>query len=454
MIGPIRRTLTLIVLSVRDMLASAGPVVLLAVGVLVGAYWWLDPQPPKTVTLATGPEGSAYAEFGRRCAQALARNRIEVKLTTTEGSQANLQALRAGQADVAFVRGGSADAAADGEAGITSLGALFYEPLWVFYRPAALAGQARAAPKSEASKPVTTLGQLKGLRVNIDQPGSGVPEIVQRLLQANGMDANALVTSQLPPAAAAEALLGGYLDALVLVTAPESPVVERLLRAPGVALMDVAQADAYARRFPFLQPVTLPRGVVDLAADIPPHDVSLLATTTSLLTREQTHPALRQLFAQAAQGLHSGAGWFHRARDFPNTRTSELPVSPEGDRAINGTPPFWQRYLPFWASNLLERMWLVIGGLIVLLLPLSRVVPPLYTFRVRRRVFRWYARLRTIEAKVDEGLGERNQLLDELDELDRVANGITVPLAHAEELFALRNNIDAVRRRLLAKRPA
>ncbi|WOP14757.1 TAXI family TRAP transporter solute-binding subunit [Ottowia sp. SB7-C50] len=454
MIGPIRRTLTLIVLSVRDMLASAGPVVLLAVGVLVAAYWWLDPQPPKTVTLATGPEGSAYAEFGRRYAQAPARNRIEVKLTTTEGSRANLQALRAGQADVAFVRGGSADAAADGEAGITSLGALFYEPLWVFYRPAALAGQARAAPKSEANKPVTTLGQLKGLRVNIDQPGSGVPEIVQRLLQANGMDASALVTSQLPPAAAAEALLGGYLDALVLVTAPESPVVERLLRAPGVALMDVAQADAYARRFPFLQPVTLPRGVVDLAADIPPHDVSLLATTTSLLTREQTHPALRQLFAQAAQGLHSGAGWFHRARDFPNTRTSELPVSPEGDRAINGTPPFWQRYLPFWASNLLERMWLVIGGLIVLLLPLSRVVPPLYTFRVRRRVFRWYARLRTIEAKVDEGLGERNELLDELDELDRVANGITVPLAHAEELFALRNNIDAVRRRLLAKRPA
>ncbi|QTD46544.1 TAXI family TRAP transporter solute-binding subunit [Ottowia testudinis] len=455
MIGPIRRTLTLIVLSIRDMLASAGPVALLAVGVLVAAYWWLDPQPPKTVTLATGPDGSAYAEFGQRYAQALARNHIQVERHTTEGSLANLQALRAGQAHVAFVRGGSADAAADGEAGITSLGALFYEPLWVFYRPVALAGQARAAPKSAASAPaVSTLGQLKGLRVNIDQPGSGVPEIVQRLLQANGIDATALVTSQLPPPAAAEALLGGYLDAMVLVTAPESPVVERLLRAPGVALMDVAQADAYARRFPFLQPVTLPRGVVDLAADIPPRDISLLATTTSLLTREQTHPALRQLFAQAAQGLHSGAGWFNRARDFPNTRTSELPVSPEGDRAINGTPPFWQRYLPFWASNLLERMWLVIGGLIVLLLPLSRVVPPLYTFRVRRRVFRWYARLRGIEAKVDEGLGERNELLNELDELDRVANGITVPLAHAEELFALRNNIDTVRRRLLAKRPA
>ena len=298
---------------------------------------------------------------------------------------------------------------------------------------------------------MTRLTQLRGLRVNIDQPGSGVPELVQRLLAANAIGGDDIVASQLPPEAATEALLGGSLDALVLVSAPESPVVGRLLRAPRIALMDVARADAYARRFAFVQSVTLPRGVADLAADLPPHDVALLATTTSLLTREQTHPALRQLFAQAAQGLHSGAGWFNRARDFPNTRTSELPVSPEGDRAINGTPPFWQRYLPFWASNLLERMWLVIGGLIVLLLPLSRVVPPLYTYRVRQRVFRWYARLRRIEARLAEAPAERELLLNELDELDRLANQTTVPLAHTDELYALRGHIEAVRRRALAR---
>ncbi len=192
---------------------------------------------------------------------------------------------------------------------------------------------------------------------------------------------------------------------IVLASAPQSPLVQRLLRAPDIQLMDFGQSDAYSRRFAFLQPVTLPRGVVDLAADLPPQDVSLLAATTSLLAREKTHPALRQLFAQSAQTLHSGAGWFNRARDFPNTRTSELPVSPEGDRAINGTPPFWQRYLPFWASNLVERMWLVLGGLLVLMLPLSRVVPPLYQFRVRRRVFRWYARLREIEAQAGSRQG-------------------------------------------------
>lgn len=468
MIGPIRRRLTLIVLSIRDMLVSAGPVALLAVGVLVAAYWWLDPQPPKTVVLATGPDGGAYSAFGQQYGQVLARNGIAVQALETEGSLANLQALRQGRADVAFVRSGSADAAADGEAGLTSLGALFYEPIWVFYRTEAMPAAAPAEPPEPATpaarrrparapepvpepEPLTTLPQLTGLRVNIDQPGSGVPDMLQHLLQANGLDGDTLIISQLAPEAAAEALQGGLIDAMVLVTAPESPLVEQLLHAPGIALMDVAQADAYARRFPFLQSITLPRGVVDLARDVPPQDIGLLATTTSLLTREDTHPALRQLFAQAAQGLHGEAGWFNRAREFPNTRTSELPVSPEGDRAINSTPPFWQRYLPFWASNLLERMWLVIGGLIVLLLPLSRVVPPLYTYRVRQRVFRWYARLRQIEAKVEAGAGERHALLNELDELDRLANQTAVPLAHAEELYALRGNIDAVRKRLLAK---
>jgi hypothetical protein len=252
---------------------------------------------------------------------------------------------------------------------------------------------------------------------------------------------------------ATEALQAGLLDVIVLASAPQSPLVQRLLRAPDIRLMAFDQSDAYSRRFAFLQPVTLPRGVVDLATDLPPQDKPLLAATTSLLASEKTHPALRQLFAQSAQTLHSGAGWFNGARDFPNTRTSELPVSPEGDRAINGTPPFWQRYLPFWASNLVERMWLVLGGLLVLMLPLSRVVPPLYQFRVRRRVFRWYARLREVENKLEAGKGEREVLIEELDNLDRVVNKVAVPLSYAEELYALRNNIYAVRKRVLARMP-
>jgi len=445
------RTLKLILLSIRDLIASAGPIVFIVIGLLVAAYWWLQPQPPKHVTLATGPTGSAYAQFGKRYAEALRHNGIEVELKATSGSTENLQLLRTGGADVGFVRGGSADPKADEEAGLTSLGSLFYEPIWLFYRT----DSAQKIDRKTAT--LTSLTQLRGLRVNVDLPGSGLPDIMERMLKANRLGPDDLLLSNLEQASAAEALEAGLLDAIVLSSAPQSPQVQRLLRSDSIKLMDFGQADAYSRRFPFLSAVTLSRGMIDLSKDSPPHDVSLLAATTSLLSRDETHPALRQLFAQAAQTVHSGAGWFNRARDFPNTRTSELPVSPEGDRAINGTPPVWQRYLPFWASNLVERMWLVLGGLLVLMLPLSRVVPPLYQFRVRRRVFRWYARLRDIEAKVDtQALAkedERKSLLEELDQLDRVVNKVAVPLSYADELYALRNNIYAVRKRVLAKAP-
>lgn len=438
------KTLKLILLSIRDLIASAGPVVFLVIGLLIAAYWWLQPQPPKRVTLATGPAGSAYAEFGQRYARALATNGIEVILKPSEGSSDNLQMLRNGTADVGFVRGGSADVVADEEAGLSSLGSLFYEPLWIFYRSDA----ARTVNRKTGT--LESIAQLKGLRVNVDKPGSGVPEIMERMLRANHLDASALQLSTLEQTSATEALQAGLLDVIVLASAPQSPQVQQLLRAPGIALMDLAQSDAYSRRFAFLSAVTLPRGVVDLARDVPTHDVSMLAATTSLLAREETHPALRQLFAQSAQTLHGEAGWFNRARDFPNTRTSELPVSPEGDRAINGTPPFWQRYLPFWASNLIERMWLVLGGLVVLMLPLSRVVPPLYQFRVRSRVFRWYGQLRDIETQLESAEGDHDALLTKLDDLDRRVNKVAVPLSYADELYALRNNIAAVRQRVQA----
>ena len=440
------RSLRLLLQTLRDLIVSMGPLLLLGGGLLVAAYWWLDPQPPRQVRLATGPAGSAYAGFGEGYAKALARERIQVASIASEGALDNLAHLRAGTADVGFVRGGMADPAADTEAGIVSLGSLFYEPIWIFYRRDLAI--ARRQPGGELQR----LEHLRGLHVNVDQDGSGVPQIVEKLLVLNQLKPTDLQLSNLAPDAAGEALRQGRLDAAVLISAPQSGLIRTLLRDPAIALMGFEQNEAYSRHLPFLVTVSLPRGVVDLAADVPPQDVPLLATTTALLAREQTHPALRQLFAQAALGLHGGAGWFNGARDFPNTRTSELPVSAEGDRAINGTPPAWARYLPFWAGNLLERMWLVVGGLLVLMLPLSRVVPPLYTFRVRSRVFRWYARLREVEAKLESGAGERDALLDELDELDRVTHRIAVPLSYAEELYALRNNIYAVRKRLLGQR--
>lgn len=442
--------------ALRALLVSAGPFLLIAIALLALAYWWLKPNPPRSVRLATGPAESAYAEFGQRYQKALAANGITVVLVQSEGSAANRRLLREGKADLGFVQGGSGNARRTQPDDLVSLGSLFVEPVWLFYREDAArrvidAERARAhKTKANGAQPatLTRLAQLAGLRVNIGAPGSGVPRLMQRLLDANHVDPAAIHTSQLDQTPATVDFLDGKLDAIVFVSAPESLMVQMLLRTPGVRLMAFDQSEAYARRFPFLTPVTLPRGVVDLAADVPPRNVPLVATTTSLLAREGTHPALLLLFAEAAQAIHGGAGWFNRAHEFPNAANTEYPLAAPAERFMRSGTPLLQRYLPFWLANLVDRMWLALGLIVAALLPLSRVVPPLYQFRIRSRVFRWYGRLREIEHRLDAEPQSAPQLLEELDALEHRVGKVVVPLSYTDELYALRNYIGMVRARL------
>jgi len=429
-------------LSLREMLTSAGPFVLLTIALLALAYWWLDPTPSRHVTLATGPAQSAYEEFGKRYAKAMAAYGIEVQLLPSEGSSQNLEWLATGKADIGFVQGGSSAVPASGHEGLVSLGSLFVEPVWLFYR-------AEAAQKVTKDATLSALTQLKGLHVNVGTAGSGVPSLMGKLFDVNHIDENTMTLSRLEQTPATVAFLSGDLDALVFASAPESLMVQMLLQTPGVKLMDFAQSEAYSRRFAFLTPVTLPRGVVDLANDIPAQDVRLVAPTTTLLARDTVHPAVLQLFSQASLGLHGQAGWFSRAHEFPNAANTEFPLSKEAERAIRDGVPMLQRYLPFSYANLVERMWLALGIIIAILLPLSRIVPPLYEFRIRSRVFRWYRQLREIEDRANQSPDSAPSLVDELNKLETRVGKITVPLSYADELYALRNHIELVRRRLL-----
>ena len=434
------KTIRYTLLSLRDLAASFGPFIVLGIALLALAYWWLDPNPPKRVTLATGPAQSAYDEFGKRYAKILAQDGIDVVLLPSEGSAQNLQLLRAGKADLGFVQGGASEASAEETQNLESLGSLFVEPIWLFYRDDVLARSANPAATLDA------LTQLRGLRVNVGTAGSGIPRLMTTLLESNNVELSSLRISELEETPATMAFLEGKLDAIVFASAPESLMVQMLLQTPGVRLMDFPQSEAYSRRFAFLGPVVLPRGVVDLAANIPPQDVRLVAPTTTLISRKGTHPALLQLFVQAGKHIHGHAGWFRRARDFPNLANNELPIAAEAERSIKNDKPFLQRYLPFWVANLVERMWLVMGIILAVMLPLSRVVPPLYDFRVRSRIFRWYAQLRDIENRIDDT--DAGTLLEELGNLEHRAEKISVPLSYTSELYALRSNIQLVRRKL------
>jgi hypothetical protein len=221
------------------------------------------------------------------------------------------------------------------------------------------------------------------------------------------------------------------------------------LQTPGIKLMNFAQSEAYSRRFAFLTPVTLPRGVVDLAADVPPQDVRLIAPTTTLLARQGVHPALMQLFSQASLNVDVRAGWFNGTNEFPNLAHTEFALAREAQRTVRDGVPLLQRYLPFTLANLMERMWLALGIIIAVLLPLGRIVPPLYEFRIRSRVFRWYGQLREIENRASTGTESAQALVDALNRLEARAGKINIPLSYADELYALRDHIEQVRRRLL-----
>ncbi len=434
-------------ISVRDLLVTALPFIALTAVLLFGAYFLLQPAPPKRIVLATGPEQSALDQFGKRYAAELARHGIEVELLTTRGSLDNLMALSdaARNVDVGFVQGGSSEYARTedeerSDLPLVSLGSMFFEPVWIFYREESAQGLSQSA--------LAALAQRERWRVSFGADGSGTPGLMNKLLAANRISVEDLQTVKLELTPAVVSLLSGELDAVAFVSAPEAPMAQMLLQTPGVKLLEFVQAEAYSRRFAFLSPVVLPRGVADLERNVPPKDIPLVAPITSLIAREGTHPALIQLLVQAATRIHSSPGWIARGGQFPTAQAPEFPLAAEAERFYLNGPPFLQRYLPFWLANLIDRMWVVLFSIIAVMIPLSRILPPLYAFRVRRRIFRWYRQLREIETQLEEGQTPAASLLEELQKLEfRIAH-ISVPLSHTHALYDLRDHISLVRRRI------
>jgi TRAP transporter TAXI family solute receptor len=427
-------------LSLRDLLLTFGPALLLVAALGYLAYRMVDPTPPKTVTLATGQENSAYEILGKRYAAVLARQGITVRLKRSEGSMANLQALQDPDSgvDIAFVQSGSTSLKDAEQHELVSLGSLFVEPVWLFYR---------------SGVRIASIRDLRGLRINVGPPGTGVPQLFSKVLEANGMADGSVKLTALENTPATVALLAGKIDGMVFSSSAEALLIQMLLQTPGIRLFNFTQAEAYSRRFAFLSAVRLPRGIVDFGRDIPSRDYQLIAPTATLVARDDLHPALVDLLVQAAAEIHGAPGWFHRRGEFPTAAYSEIPVASTAEKFYRDGPPLLQRYLPFWLANFLGRMWIVIVALGALLLPLSRVVPPLYVWKVRSRIYRWYGQLRAVERAVEEAEPEtRRQVLDEqierLNDIERRVNRLTVPLSFAEELYGLRSHIEFVRKRI------
>jgi TRAP transporter TAXI family solute receptor len=417
----------------KERLALFGPAILVTSVALVVAYQFVQPAPPRHIVLATGAEEGAYFYYGKMYRDRLEREGLEVTLQATRGSIENLELLKDGHADVAFVQGGTG--AGIDAPHLRSLASLYFEPVWVFVRKHAA---------------INRLRDLRGRRVALDQDGSGTRAIALQLLADNGLKEKDFSPLPLGGGEAVQALRSGKTDAAFFVIAARAPQIHDLLEAPQLSLLSIERAAAYTLQHPFLSRLTLPEGGTDLAADLPPRDTTLLAPAANLVVRDDFHPALAELLLRIAKEIHGERGLFEEAGQFPSRKYLEYPINAEAKRYFDSGPSLLQRYLPFWAANLIDRLKIMLLPLVTLVYPLLKVIPPTYDWRMRSRINRWYTELQAIESSVDAELPaeEVRRRLAELDQIEASVQRLSMPSSYGNPLYTLRSHIDLLRSEL------
>jgi hypothetical protein len=384
--------------------------------------------------MTTGAPGGAYDEFGRRYKAAFARAGVELRLMPSAGAVENLARLNDVHSGVSvgFAQGGLTSEKLSPD--LVSLGTVGYEPIWFFYRDV---------------RPGRRLEGLRGRKMSIGPEGSGSRAIALELLALNGIGPEAAELLPLTAAESGERLLRGELSAAIMAASWNTPIVRQLLAAPRVEVASFPRADAYVALYPFLTKLVLPAGVGNMAADRPPTGVNLFAPKTSLIVRGDVHPAIQNLLLDAAADIHSGPGIFQKSGQFPALEQVDLPLSREAHQFYKSGRPFLQRYLPFWLAVLAGQLLVLLIPVVGIAYPLLRLVPAVFGWSMRRRVFRLYGELKFIGLELEMEPGrDTAELIRRLDRLEARANHMRVPVTFAHLLYALRLHIELVRARL------
>jgi hypothetical protein len=439
----------------HDLAITVLPILALCALAVWATIRLVQPAPPDTITMAVGPAGSTFWVTAEKYRAILARNRVKLILLQSDGSLDNLRKLNDPNfdVDVGFVQGGVATSASEPAAAsgplaasgpdlsanrLMSLGSMFYVPVVVFYR----------------GEPITRLSALRGKRIAVGGVGSGTRQLALTLLKANGIepgDASHTNFETLSGEDAAHALEAGTIEAAFLTgDSATGKTMAGLLRTSGVRLYDFLQSGAYVRRFDYLNELELPMGVFDLGKNLPDHPIHLVGPTVELVARDTLHPALSDLLIEASREVHARANVLQKANEFPTPVAHDFPISADASRYYKSGKSFLYRSLPFWLASLMDRILVIVVPLVVVLVPGVRLVPALYGWRVRSRIYRWYGALIAIErdALGDAAERERDALLNRLDEIEAAVNRMKMPLAFADQFYVLREHIGFVRQRL------
>lgn len=419
----------------REMLEATLPSFLLICLALFFAYKFIDPAPPRNIVIATGEADLNYNAFAAIYGVYLKKEGIHLQIRKTAGDDENLRLLKDpdSNVDIAFIQDGMAHS--EGAGSLLSLGSLYYQPVWIFCRG-----------KTET----THLSALKGKRIGVGYPGSGSHFLANTLLTESGINANNSTLVTIGAEEAVAALHSGKLDAAFFVDVANSSLVRELIADKHLTMVSMDTAEAFSRKFAFMHHLVLPEGAMDLARNIPSHDVHLVAPTATLVIKDSMHPALIYLMMKVIAEVHGGPSMFNGKGEFPSAKDTDFPISTQALNFYKSGLPIIDKYLPFWAATFVNRTLIVILPLLALLIPLTKIIPMVYVWLVKRKLFRYYGELRFLDTQLQEikSAEDVRQCLDKLNEIETKVVNVKLPVPFSQYAYELRAHIELVRSKL------
>ncbi len=418
-------------------LALAGAFVVLLT-IIFGVLWFLVPPPPKSIEMATGFPTGLYYQFGERLKSELTKDGVDLDVRSTGGTLDNLALMSDPKSGVGFamVQGGVANIKDYPK--LVSIGGMFYEPIWVWYRDGAF--------KNDGGQ-LKILSQLKGKRVSIGNEGSGTLALTKDLLKASGIAENELSAERLKPDEAIAKLSSGKLDAVFIVAAAEAPILNKFYSIPGIRLMNFDQAEAYTRNLTYLSKVTVPRGLLSIQYDLPRQDIQVMAATATLVAHENVSPAMVSLLLGASYDILKSYSRLQKVGEFPSGAGLDFPLHVDAEIYLKDGPSFLHRHLPFWTAVWAGRFVKIVIPLLVILIPLFTYIPSAKNFFLRLKLAQVYEELKVIERNA-QNPQLRDKNFRDLEEIERRVGNIKVSMLDAKELYDLKGHVGEVRARL------
>ena len=158
---------------------------------------------------------------------------------------------------------------------------------------------------------------------------------------------------------------------------------------------------------------------------------------------------------EAARIVHGEPNLLTRKKEFPAPIKQVFPISDAANRFYNTGKTFLYRWLPYWLATLVNQILVAFVPVLLVLIPGLRLIPALFKWRTRMKIYQRYRALLFVESELQKELppGKREELLARLDEIEASVSQMKVPASFAGDFYGLRGHIGFVRNRLAEKAP-